>query len=178
MNWNSIIDKDWTLFLDRDGVINERIIDGYVQDINEFVFLPGVFKAFRIFARHFNHIIIVTNQQGVGKGLMKMKDVESIHDFMIQQIENQGGRVDAIYVCTQLKSEQDNFRKPNPQMAFFAKNDYPDINLSKSIMVGDTNSDLEFGINAGMKTILIGNEEVKIKPDDHFKTLYEFAKNI
>lgn len=178
MDWNKLINEDWTLFLDRDGVINVRLIDDYVKDINEFVFLPGVLDAFKIFNRKFKHIIVVTNQQGVGKGLMKNEDVEEVHEFMIRNIENQDGRVDKVYFCPQLKSVPDNYRKPSPKMAFFAKNDFPDIDFSKSIMLGDMNSDIEFGKNAGMKTIIIGNETIKSYPDDKFDSLYDFAKTL
>ena len=176
MDWNSKIDKTWTLFLDRDGVINTRLVDDYVKNINEFEFMPGVLDAFRIFAEKFGKIIIVTNQQGVGKGLMSMHDVESVHKFMLKEIENQKGRVDAIYVCPQLKSDPDNFRKPSPKMAYMAQHDFPEIDLYKSIMIGDMNSDLEFGKNCGMYTVFIGNEPIKIKPDDKYETLLEFAK--
>ena len=176
MDWNSKIDKTWTLFLDRDGVINTRLVDDYVKNINEFEFMPGVLDAFRIFAEKFGKIIIVTNQQGVGKGLMTMQDVDIVHKFMLKEIENQKGRVDAIYVCPQLKSDPDNFRKPSPKMAYMAQHDFPEIDLYKSIMIGDMNSDLEFGKNCGMYTVFIGNEPIKIKPDDKYETLLEFAK--
>lgn len=176
MDWNSKIDKTWTLFLDRDGVINTRLVDDYVKNINEFEFMPGVLDAFRIFAEKFGKIIIVTNQQGVGKGLMTMQDVETVHKFMLKEIENQKGRVDAIYVCPQLKSDPDNFRKPSPKMAYMAQHDFPEINLDKSIMIGDMNSDLEFGKNCGMYTVFIGNEPIKIKPDGKYETLLDFAK--
>lgn len=170
------IDKSWTLFLDRDGVINVRLIDDYVKNINEFEFLPGVLEAFKIFAEKFGGIIIVTNQQGVGKGLMTLQDVEEVHKFMLKEIEDQKGRVDKIYVCPQLKSDPDNFRKPSPRMAYMAQHDFPNIDLEKSIMIGDSNSDIEFGKNAGMYTILIGDEPVKCHPDNQFGSLLEFAK--
>ena len=176
MDWNNIINEDWTLFLDRDGVINVRIIDGYVTKIEEFEFLPKVIDAFKIFKNKFKRIIIVTNQQGVGKGIMTIEDVESVHQYMIQQLENNGGKIDKIYLCPQLKSVADNYRKPSPKMAYFAKEDFPDIDLSKSIMVGDMNSDIEFGKNAGMKTVCIGDNELKLNPDSRYDTLYDFAK--
>ena len=176
MDWRGKIDKSWTLFLDRDGVINVRLINDYVKNINEFEFLPYVLEAFKIFAAKFGRIIIVTNQQGVGKGLMTLQDVDSVHDFMLKEIENQKGRVDKIYVCPQLKSDLDNFRKPSPRMAYMAQHDFPEIDLEKSVMIGDSNSDIEFGKNAGMFTILIGDEPVKCKPDSHFDSLFEFSK--
>lgn len=178
MDWKNIINDDWTLFLDRDGVINVRIIDGYVTKTEEFEFLPNVIDAFKIFKNKFKRIIVVTNQQGVGKGIMTIEDVERVHKYMLQQIENQGGKIDKVYFCPQLKSEVDNYRKPSPQMAYFAKNDFPEIDLSKSIMVGDMNSDVEFGMNAGMKTVFIGDNELKLIPDSRYDSLYDFAKMI
>ncbi len=178
MDWKKIIDNNWTLFLDRDGVINVRLIDDYVKNINEFEFMPDVLDAFRIFAERFGKIIIVTNQQGVGKGLMTLEIVDSIHDFMKKQIENQKGRVDAIYVCPQLKTEPDNFRKPSPKMAYKAQADFPAIDFKKSIMIGDSNSDIEFGHNAGMHTILIGDEVTKSVADDRFDSLILFANTL
>lgn len=178
MDWKNIINKDWTLFLDRDGVINVRIIDGYVTKIEEFEFLPNVIEALKIFKEKFKYIIVATNQQGVGKGIMKFEDVETVHQFMAQQVADNSGRIDKVYFCPQLKSVPDNYRKPSPKMAYFAKNDFPDIDLSKSIMIGDMNSDIEFGKNAGMKTIFIGDNELNLTPDDRFETLYDFAKTL
>ena len=175
MEWKGKIDKSWTLFLDRDGVINVRLIDDYVKNINEFEFLPGVLEALKIFAEKFGRIIIVTNQQGVGKGLMTLQDVDEVHDFMKKEIDNQKGRIDAIYVCPQLKSDPNNFRKPSPRMAYMAQHDFPEIDFEKSVMIGDSNSDIEFGKNAGMYTILIGDEPVKCKPDSKFESLLKFA---
>lgn len=178
MDWKKTINKDWTLFLDRDGVINVRIVDGYVTKIDEFEFLPNVLDAFKIFNEKFARIIIVTNQQGVGKGIMKNEDVENVHLYMIQQVTNNGGRIDKVYFCPQLKSVADNYRKPNPQMAYFAKNEFPDIDLEKSVMIGDMDSDIEFGKNAGMKTVFVGDNVLKTNPDDRFNSLYDFAKII
>ena len=178
MDWKNTIDNDWTLFLDRDGVINVRIIDGYVTKIEEFEFLPGVIEAFKIFKNKFNRIIVVTNQQGVGKGLMTEDDVKKVHDFMINEVENHDGKIDKVYFCPQLKSVPDNYRKPSPKMAYMAKEDFPEIDLSKSIMIGDMNSDVEFGKNAGMMTIFIGDNELKLIPDGRFNSLYDFAKVI
>ena len=178
MDWKNIINEDWTLFLDRDGVINVRIIDGYVTKIEEFEFLPNVIESLKIFKDKFKHIIVVTNQQGVGKGIMKFEDVEEVHRFMVQKVADNDGKIDKVYFCPQLKSVPDNYRKPSPKMAYFAQNDFPDIDLSKSIMIGDMNSDVEFGRNAGMKTIFIGDNELTITPDDRFETLYDFAKTL
>lgn len=142
------------LFLDRDGVINSRISDGYVTSSDEFIFLPGVIEALKILTKKFQRIIIVSNQQGVGKGLMSNSDLEEVHDYMLEELEENDIKIDKIYVCTALLESDDPCRKPNIGMALQAKEDFPDIDFSNSVMVGDTTSDMKFGKNAGMRTVL------------------------
>lgn len=175
-DWKHSINNDWTLFLDRDGVINRRIMDSYVTSWDEFEFLPGVLEALEILAQRFRYIIIITNQQGVGKGLMTMEQVDDIHDRMCTEIEAHGGRIDGILVCPQLASEPDNYRKPDPAMAYTAQEIYPRIDLEKCIMVGDGATDIEFGHNAGTHTVFIGDEN----PDAelNFSSLLDFAKHL
>jgi histidinol-phosphate phosphatase family protein len=175
-DWNHIIDDQWTLLLDRDGVINRRIIDGYVTSWEEFEFLPGVLEALRIFAQRFRYIIVVTNQQGVGKGLMTMEAVDAIHDRMCLEVEANDGRIDGILVCPQLASDPDNYRKPSPEMAYMACELFPDIELKKCVMVGDGATDIEFGHNAGTKTIFIGEENSNA--DDTYSSLIDFANHL
>ncbi len=153
--FNINIDRSWTLFLDRDGVINERIPGGYITSPDEFKFLPGVLDSFSIFSATFNRIIIVTNQQGIGKGLMTEEELDIIHSFMIEEIKEAGGSIDKIYYCQDLSEKENNCRKPSTKMAQMAVNEFPDIDLNKSIMVGDTKTDIMFGKNAGMKTIFV-----------------------
>jgi histidinol-phosphate phosphatase family protein len=145
-----------SLFLDRDGVINRHLPNDYVKCWEEFEFLPGVFEALAKWKHQFKHIIIITNQRGVGKGLMTIDDLENIHQKMIQEIETHGGRIDKIYYCTALADADPN-RKPNIGMALQAKKDFPDIDFSKSVMIGDKESDMQFAANTGMKGILIIN---------------------
>lgn len=175
-DWNKIIDSDWTLFLDRDGVINKRIVGGYVTSWEAFEFLPGVLEALQVFSTRFNHIVLVTNQQGVGKGLMTDEQLEAVHDEMMEHVEVAGGRIDVILCCTQLASEPDNYRKPQPDMAFMAQEIFPEIDLSKSLMIGDGLTDIEFGKNAGMHTILIGQNNDAA--EDSFACLYDFSKTL
>ncbi len=97
MNLKSLnIDDSWTLFLDRDGVINERIIDDYIKKVKEFRFLPGVLDAMPVFAGLFGKIFVVTNQQGIGKGLMHESDLVAIHDYMLSEVKAHGGRLNKI----------------------------------------------------------------------------------
>lgn len=175
-DWKHIIEDGWTLFLDRDGVINRRIVDGYVTSWEAFEFLPGVLDAMKVFAEKFKYIMVITNQQGVGKGLMSMEEVEDIHDRMCLEIEAHDGRIDGILVCPQLASEPDNYRKPDPAMAYTAKAFYPEIDLKKCVMVGDGQLDIDFGRNAGTMTVFIGSENPDA--DDCFDSLFDFAKSL
>ena len=175
---SDIKQSDWSLFLDRDGVINRRIVDDYVKRWEDFEFLPGVLESFSVFAKNFKHIFIVTNQQGVGKGLMTVEDVEAVHQKMKVAIENTACKIDGIYFCPALAAEQNPCRKPNIGMAHQAQADFPDVDFSKSIMVGDSPSDMEFGINAGMKTVFIGNRELKFPTDVRFNKLIDFAQSL
>ncbi len=140
------IDKTWTLFLDRDGVINDEKHLDYIHTWDEFKFYDGVKDALKIFAEKFGKIFIVTNQRGVAKGLTKLEDLEMIHKNMVKEFEDAGGRIDKIYYCVDLDDTNPN-RKPNPGMGLQAKKDFPEIDFSKSIMIGNTLSDMKFGRN-------------------------------
>lgn len=142
-----------TLFLDRDGVINRHRPNDYVKTWNEFEFLPGVLQSLGSLSKKFKHIIIVTNQRGVGKGIMTEQTLQKIHGRMVREIEKSGGRIDRIYYCTDLNNDSYD-RKPNIGMALRAKKDFPDIDFSKSVMIGDSESDMEFGRRAGIKLCL------------------------
>jgi histidinol-phosphate phosphatase family protein len=153
------IDSFDTLFLDRDGVINKLRINDYVKTWNEFEFLPGVLEALRFLSKRFKYIIVVTNQRGVGKRLMTENMLQDIHKKMIKTIEEAGGRIDKVYYCTAI-SENDPDRKPNIGMALRAKKDFPDIDFSKSIMIGDSEYDKIFAQKTGMKYIDVQNNNL------------------
>lgn len=150
--------KDWTLFLDRDGVINVRMVDDYVKRWDEFVFIDGVIEAIVKLSQQFARVIVVTNQQGVSKGLMHEDDLKVIHSKMLEEIAQAGGKIDRVYYCTALAQEGALCRKPNPGMALQAKHDFPEIRFKKSLMAGDSLSDLRFGKKLGMTTVLIAPE--------------------
>ena len=153
------IDTSWTLFLDRDGVINKKIVGDYVKSIDEFQFLPYALEAIKVFSNRFHKIVIVTNQQAISKGLMTEEDLNKVHQHLIQEVQNFGGRIDAIYFAPQLVEENSIMRKPNIGMALQANEEFPSINFKKSIMIGDSISDMEFAKNANMIGILIGQSE-------------------
>lgn len=168
--------SDWTIFLDRDGVINRRLPDDYVRHFSQFDFLPGVLEAIATLATVFVRIFIVTNQQGIGKGLMTEKELEAIHHAMLAEIIQADGRIDKIYYCPHLASEDCQCRKPLPGMALQAVMNFPEVDFGRSIMAGDTESDMRFGANLGMKTALIGEEPMQqITPDLRFPNLLQLA---
>ena len=138
-----------TLLLDRDGTINVHLVGDYVKRWEEFEFIPGVLEAMPRLARHFKHIFVVTNQRGVGKGLMTEADLVDIHKHMVEEIENVGGRIDGIYYCTSL-TEKDVRRKPNRGMWEDIQRDYPEVTLGRTLMVGDGDVDMEFARSCGI----------------------------
>lgn len=159
-----------TLFLDRDGVINKRIPNDYVRKWEDFEFLSGVLEAMSIFSKKFKYVFIVTNQRGVGKDLMTQDNLNYIHRKMVEVITKNNGRVDKVYYCTDIDINSP-MRKPNPGMGLQAKYEFPEIDFKRSIMIGDSLSDVEFGERLGMKTILMDNFEVK-------NALLNFALNL
>ena len=153
-----VIDKQWTLFLDRDGVINKNIDGGYVLDWEQFEFLEGVLETMPKLAKLFSKIIVVTNQQCIAKGLLTEETLNEIHQNMMNMIELNGGRIDAVYYAPDLASDENKLRKPKNGMALLAKNDFPEIDFSKSIMIGDKLSDMEFGKSTGMITVCLSDK--------------------
>ncbi|NVN95737.1 MAG: HAD-IIIA family hydrolase [Bacteroidetes bacterium] len=176
-------DNNWTLFIDRDGVINHRLVDDYVKKSKDFKFQEGVLNALQIFNLIFGKIVIVTNQQGIGKGLMTEDELHSIHQDMIHQIKNNKGRIDQVYFCPDLKESGSFYRKPNIGMGLKAKKDFKEIIFKKSLMIGDSLSDMIFGKKLGMKTVFISDNLSKAKQypeliDFISKSLIDFAKLI
>ncbi len=167
------IDSSWTLFLDRDGVINKRLIDDYVKNIDEFEFLPGAQEAIAKLSCIFGKIFVVTNQRGVARDIITVEDVLLVNDYMLSKVEEAGGRINRVYFCPHERNENCGCRKPDIGMANKAKGEFSNVDFSKSIMVGDSPSDIKFGENAGMITVQITSEEIKSLKAD---SLYDFAQ--
>lgn len=174
--------NDWTLFLDRDGVLNYEKNDDYILNWEEFQFYPTTLEALALLRTQFARIFLVTNQKGVGKGLMLLEDLEHIHAKMLEAIKAKGGNLDHIFFCSDIDSDSPN-RKPNPGMAFQAKALYPEIEFAKSIMVGNRPSDMAFGKNAGMHTVFVATTHPETafphpQIDLRYENLLEFAQAV
>lgn len=172
--------ENLTLFLDRDGVINVRLVDDYVKCPDDFQFTEGFLSGLAKIARLFKQIIVVTNQQGIGKGLMTIEELNKIHGLLMEKVALAGGRIDKIYFCPDLKGSGSLNRKPEVGMAMQARRDFPDINFRKSLMIGDSITDLEFGRKLKMSTVYIDNGDLASLPDHladyRFKSFADFSE--
>ncbi len=169
----------WTLFLDRDGVINKPK-DTYISSIKQFELLQGVEEAFSILAPLFKRIFVVTNQHGIHEKTASNRDIENIHQHLLRKIENAGGRIDKIYYSTAPPGSKSNKRKPGIGMALQARKEFPGIHFKQSIMVGDNINDMVFGKKLKMKTVFIATDYQKCRQhpnliDYCLGSLYDFA---
>ena len=173
-----------TLFLDRDGVINVRPIGDYVRMPEAFIATDGLGEALRLLAGQFGRIVVVTNQAGIGKGLMTEADLTSVHRSMRDIIAAAGGRIDGVYYCPHAKDAGCRCRKPATGMAWLALADFPDIDFENAWIAGDSVSDMQFGQALGMRTVLIRGktEEAEtlaaMKIDFRFDSLLHFARYV
>ncbi len=173
----AIYDKSWTLFLDRDGVINKRLMADYVKNTNEFELLEGVANAIAAANQIFGKVVVVTNQQGIGKKVMTERNLSDIHAYCDKLLHVAKARIDGYYFAPELAAETNVLRKPNSGMGLQAKADFPEIDFNKSVMVGDSDSDIEFGKRLGMKTVFIGEEAHKTA-DSTFGSLKLFIESL
>lgn len=176
--------KQKAIFLDRDGTINKYV--GFLRDIDDFELIDGVTEAIRKINESGYLVIVVTNQPVIARGEVSYDELEEIHNKMETLLGKEGAYLDAIYYCPhhphkgyegerpELKIDCD-CRKPKPGMLLKAANDF-NIDLSQSWMIGDGENDVKAGINAGCKTVLIGNSSKSFGQTMTVDSLLEFAK--
>lgn len=170
----------WCLFLDRDGVINRQIVGDYVRSWHDFEWLPHARKALRILRAWAPHVVVVTNQQGVGKGLMSPADVADIHQRMQADLAEDDVKLDDILFCPHLDSSNCDCRKPRPGMVLHWLGEHPTVVPSLSIMAGDSRTDIELAhnvasITGGCDSILVGGRPDLVANDVKFDSLSDFA---
>jgi D-glycero-D-manno-heptose 1,7-bisphosphate phosphatase len=175
------------VFLDRDGVVNEKMPEGkYVAAWSDFRVLPRVPEAIACLNRAGMRVIVVSNQRGIALGLYSAADVEAIHCKLQDVLQASGAHVDAFYFCPHDRHECD-CRKPLPGMFLKAQQDFPEIAAATSVMIGDSLSDVEFGQRLGMHTVFIdgkterqkiGAEKASELADRRFGSLAEAVQAI
>ncbi len=146
-----------TLLLDRDGVINVLRPNDYVKSWEEFIFIPSFLEAIPQWSQLVSRIVIVTNQRGVAKGLFTEEALNDIHQRMVEEIQQTGGRIDRIYYCTALSKDDPN-RKPQPGLFKQLQKEFPETDPQRCLMIGDMPSDMEFAQNCGIEGILISED--------------------
>jgi histidinol-phosphate phosphatase family protein len=162
-----------TLFLDRDGVVNVKLDGRYVQNADEFEFMPGAENAIAKLSIIFKRILIVTNQQGIAKGIMSANDLNTLHQYMLQQLKVKGGVIEKIYYCPHLVAANCSCRKPNPGMIQQAIIDFPTIKIEESYLIGDSDSDIIAGDKMGLNTIKVDNEYTLSKWYDELLSVFQ-----
>jgi D-glycero-D-manno-heptose 1,7-bisphosphate phosphatase len=162
------------VFLDRDGVINDHV--RYVNTPEDLILFPGVGPAIRSLREAGYQVFVVTNQGGIGLGHMKEESLHAIHEKMERELERDGATIDEIAYCPHKPHARCACRKPEPKMILDLAKKY-DIDLSRSYMVGDRETDIESGQKAGTKTIFIGAKgETDANATHTVKTLVEAAE--
>lgn len=148
------------VFLDRDGVINQKAPDHqYITHWQDFKFLPGVFDTLRYLSEMGYRLVVLTNQQGVGKGIFPESALQEIHAKMLQVLHNNGISVDKIYYCPHKAEANCGCRKPQPGLFYRAQTelDYT-FKFDDSFFIGDSPTDIEAGARVGCRTIFVGDE--------------------
>ena len=165
------------IFLDRDGTLNPD--PGYINNILDYNFYDFTIPALKMMTKNYNRFCIVTNQSGVTRGLIRINSLHSINEFIREKFSENSISLLDIYMCFDHPDNASLNRKPGPGMFLKAKKEY-NLKLSKCLMVGDSISDMEAGINLGMETMLVltGQGHKTLKNCRRKKSITYFAKNI
>lgn len=154
----------YTVFLDRDGVLNQKMPEGrYVTSWSEFSLLPGVPDAIRKLNHAGLRILVVSNQRGIALGLYTVEAVHEIHSKFQKLLNSYGASIDGFYFCPHDRADC-GCRKPLPGLFERALADFPDITPASSVMIGDSLSDIEFGRRLGMRTVFVQGDASRRKP--------------
>jgi D-glycero-D-manno-heptose 1,7-bisphosphate phosphatase len=142
-----------TIFLDRDGVINENRSD-YVKSWSEYRFLPGAREAIAELTQAGHRIVVCTNQAGIARGNISLETVEDIHRRMLADVAKMGGRIEKVYYCPHGKDEHCSCRKPRPGLLLRARDELG-LDMRDAVFVGDSMTDIRAGLAAGIRTVLV-----------------------
>ena len=146
-----------TAFLDRDGTVNRKAPEGdYVKSWEEFHFLPGAKEAIILLNEAGIRVVLITNQRGIALGRMSEEELEEINRRMLAELSCEGAQVAAVYHCPHDTGTCD-CRKPATGMLLQAQRDLPEIDFSRSVVIGDSPSDMEAGRAVGAHRVLISD---------------------
>ena len=164
-----------TIFLDRDGVINKE--KGYLHRIEDFIFIDGVFEACLSFKKLDYQIIIISNQSGIARGYFTLFDYEKLTKWMLNQFSKKNISILDVFFCPHGPKSKCSCRKPQPGMLVDAKNKY-DIDLEKSWMIGDKETDIEAANLAGINnTILLRSGHLINESDSKSKFITDSIRD-
>lgn len=172
--------REWCLFLDRDGVVNRQVVGDYVRSMRQFDWLPGASLALKMLRKWAPHLVVITNQQGIGKGLMSADDVATIHQHLQSALAADGLAIDAFQVCPHLEATGCPCRKPRPGLVLDWLAQHPGSEPALSLVVGDSRGDLELAQNVAAAagrcgSIQIGGTGSGGIADATFDSLWDFA---
>lgn len=160
------------VFLDRDGIINRSPGSGWVERPEDFHILPGFPEVLRLIRQRGYESVVITNQRGVSLGKLSEADLRAIHDKLLATLRAEGLDLLDIYVCIHERGHPD--RKPGPGMILKAAEQHG-LDLSRSWMIGDQESDVEAGRNAGCKTIRVAENIEHTAADYHLNSMSELV---
>jgi len=146
------------IFLDRDGIINVERKD-YVKTIEEFILINEIFDSIKMINSKGYLVIVITNQSAINRKIITEDDLKKIHDHLIKQAKKENAKIDRIYFCPHRPDENCECRKPKAGMILKAAKELQ-IDLKKSIMFGDSDTDIEAANNAGCIGVLIKNSNL------------------
>jgi D-glycero-D-manno-heptose 1,7-bisphosphate phosphatase len=157
------------VFFDRDGIVNVTPGPGYVETVDDFHLQDGFIEAARVCGEHGYGVVVITNQQGVAKGIMRMETLDAIHAHMRAGLQAAGVELLGLYCCPHAR-DTCSCRKPLPGMLLTAAREHA-IDLTGSWMVGDRDTDMQAGKAAGCRTILVSGDEPRDRADRAVDTI-------
>lgn len=165
------------VFFDRDGIVNKYPGPGYLERWEDFVLLPDFVAVLKTVRDLAFEAVIITNQQGVAKGIVKLEEVERIHANLAALLRDKHGLALLDIMCCPHREGECNCRKPSPEMLLAAARKHG-IDLGASWMIGDNEKDVEAGRRAGCRTVFVGPADKGKEADFHVKTMAELQTRI
>jgi len=157
------------LFLDRDGIINDDR-KGYTYKIEDFIFIENIFEFVSLFVSYGYKIFVITNQSGIGRGYYSQEDFQILTKYMTKQFQKHNIKIEKVYFCPHSPKENCLCRKPLRAMIDQALKEYP-IDLNKSWLIGDKQSDIDLAINASIASSIAINTKIIKNASYSFATI-------